>query len=307
MKTSEYPVATPVTNDLTFLWMEITAKCNLYCTHCYADSGPEGDLYGSMTYNDWTGVLDEAADLGCRSLQFIGGEPTMHPRLPDLINHANQQGFGFIEVYTNATRLGPRLVGCFQHNGVHVATSFYTDDPQLHERITQGEGSWQRTVNGIESVLAAGLPLRVGVVETDHNLSHGPRAIEFLRTLGVRNIRVDRQRGVGRGQLEHVECEGEHYEELCGACWKGKLCVTSNAEVFPCVFSRATRLGDARSGLRTILQTALLTEFRYKVRERNPEPSIDCNPLSDCNPNNCNPNNCNVDSCGPSSCAPCNP
>ncbi|PWK82464.1 hypothetical protein C8D88_11357 [Lentzea atacamensis] len=26
--------------DLRFAWLEITGKCQLSCTHCYADSGP---------------------------------------------------------------------------------------------------------------------------------------------------------------------------------------------------------------------------------------------------------------------------
>jgi hypothetical protein len=38
-----------VLNDPMFLWLEITAKCNLLCEHCYADSGPQADLYGNMT------------------------------------------------------------------------------------------------------------------------------------------------------------------------------------------------------------------------------------------------------------------
>jgi hypothetical protein len=115
-------------------------------------------------------------------------------------------------------------------------------------------------------VLAAGLPIRVGVIETERNLGHGPRAIQFLKILGVQSIRMDRERGVGRGNLVHLDCEGERYYELCGQCWKGKLCVTSSGEVFPCVFSRATRLGDVKLGLLGILHTATLTGFRQKVR-----------------------------------------
>ncbi len=308
MTTVENIQTTSVMNDLRFLWLEITGKCNLSCSHCYAESGPEVELYGDMDYGDWTRVLDEAADLGCRSVQFIGGEPTMHPRLPDLVDHANHRGFEFIEVYTNATRLGKELLGCFQRNGVHVAASFYSDDPAVHEQITQGKGSWERTVRGIESVLAAGLPLRVGVTETEHNLGHGPRAIEFLKTLGVQSVRLDRERGVGRGNLLHLNCEGERYDELCGECWKGKLCVTSGGEVFPCVFSRATRLGNAKLGLAGILQAAMLTDFREKVRGLDAQ-AVDCNPLSTCNPDTCNPNGCNPDDCNPlgSNCNPCNP
>ena len=35
-----------VMHDLSFLWLEITGNCNLSCSHCYAESGPEVDLYG---------------------------------------------------------------------------------------------------------------------------------------------------------------------------------------------------------------------------------------------------------------------
>jgi MoaA/NifB/PqqE/SkfB family radical SAM enzyme len=315
----------PVTSDLSFLWLEITGKCNLLCSHCYAESGPEVDLYGDMSHDDWMRVIDEAAELGCRSVQLIGGEPTMHPRLDDLVDHANHRGFGFIEVYTNATRLGEELLGCFQRSGVHVATSFYSDDPAVHEQVTRREGSWERTVRGIETVLAAGLPIRVGVIETGRNPGHGPRAIAFLKNLGVRNVRMDAERGVGRGSLGHPDTQGERYEELCGQCWKGRLCVTSSGEVFPCVFSRATRLGDVRSGLSVILQTMKLKDFRRTVRamyEREPTvaatavpggadrpnpPSASgrlCNPDT-CGPGSCNPAaGCNPDTCGPGSCNP---
>jgi MoaA/NifB/PqqE/SkfB family radical SAM enzyme len=312
-------------NDLRFLWLEITAKCNLICSHCYADSGPQADLYGEMSYADWTRVLDEAAEMSCRGVQFIGGEPTMHPRLDDLVDHANHRGFEFIEVFTNATRLGNELLGCFHRNRAHVATSFYSDDPVIHEQITQRKGSWQRTVGGIERVLAAGLPIRVGVIETERNAGHGPRAIEFLKTLGVQEVRLDRERGVGRGNLVRLDGEAERYEELCGQCWKGKLCVTSSGEVFPCVFSRATRLGDAKSGLLGILRAAKLTDFRQRIRAKHEggftrsaaavpgvlnmplAPSASsgqCNPDA-CGPGSCNPAAaCNPDACGPGSCNP---
>jgi MoaA/NifB/PqqE/SkfB family radical SAM enzyme len=230
-----------------------------------------------MCYADWCRVIDEATELECRRVQFIGGEPTMHPRLDDLVDHANHQGFELIEVYTNATRLGDNLIGCFQRNHVHLATSFYSDDPDVHDRITRGKGSWQRTVSGIQAAVAAGLPIRVGVIETAHNVGHGSRAVEFLRNLGVRveDVTVDRERGVGRADVVRLGGEEERYEELCGQCWKGRLCVTPSGEAFPCVFSRCTRLGDARTGLSEILQSAKLARFREKVRELEARRALD--------------------------------
>ena len=121
----------------------------------------------------------------------------------------------------------------------------------------------------------------------------------------------------------------ERYSELCGECWKGKLCVTSNADVYPCVFSRATRLGDAKAGLWALLQTAKLADFREKVREMQARmPSVlprrqtfdpmmqeQCPPVTDpCNPTFCGPDGpCQPqacppgDACNPQLCNPCQP
>jgi MoaA/NifB/PqqE/SkfB family radical SAM enzyme len=309
-----------VATGLDFLWLEITGKCNLTCGHCYADSGPLGDLHGDMSFEDWVRVLDEAADLGCRQVQFIGGEPALHPRLADLVGHARQAGFAFIEVFTNATRLNPTLVGCFREHRVRVATSFYSDEPDVHDRITRGPGSWHRTVAGIRQVLEAGLPLRVGVIEVGENDGHGPRATSFLQSLGVTDVGFDRLRRVGRGQTIPLGEPAEHLEELCGQCWKGKLCVVPSGEVFPCVFARATPLGDARDGLAAVLATARLRAFREAVRalerrrleagEAGHSPHASCAPTS-CNPGQwCNPYQCTPQSgpcqpaCNPVSCQP---
>jgi hypothetical protein len=37
---------------------------------------------------DWRRLLEEAAAMGVGSVQFIGGEPTLHPDLPELVGHA---------------------------------------------------------------------------------------------------------------------------------------------------------------------------------------------------------------------------
>lgn len=295
-------------HGLNFIWLEITGKCNLACTHCYADSGPLGSLYGSMSDRDWTEAIDQARELGCRQVQFIGGEPTIHPHLLDLVDHANYRGFEFIEVFTNATRLSPKLIRCFQRNRVHVATSFYSEDPQTHERITQGKGSWSRTVTGIKNLLAVDLPLRVGIIETEQNVGHAQRAKVFLKRLGVQQIGVDRQRGVGRGDRIQLGTMRERYNELCGQCWKGKLCVTPSGDCFPCVFSRATCLGNAKLGLRSILVSEKLLQFREIMREVQttqihtvadflPGESAQCRPDTACNP--CEPTSCFPSLCGP--------
>jgi len=73
---------------LGFVWLEITGRCQLECVHCYADSGPTG-THGTMATDDWRRIIDECANLSVGMVQFIGGEPTLHPDLTGLIDHGD--------------------------------------------------------------------------------------------------------------------------------------------------------------------------------------------------------------------------
>ncbi len=304
----------PALADLRFIWLEITEKCNLTCTHCYADSGPRGELQGAMSHSDWLGVIDEAAALGCRQLQFIGGEPTLHPHISSLLDHASRSGFDLIEVFTNATHLSHGLIDCMRRLSVRVAASFYSDDQAVHERITNKHGSWRRTVTGLESILTAGIPLRVGIIEMAENEGQLERTTRFLGGLGVTDIGVDHLRGVGRGDLRKASHDGEKTDQLCGQCWKGKLCVTSSGNAFPCVFARQTMLGNVkRQPLADVVTGATLGAFRRDLREIEMQRAerngihANCYPNDPCRPQLCQPDlqcspqgpHCEPDRCQP--------
>lgn len=92
---------------VTFLWLELTGKCQLECVHCYAESSPTG-THGTMTAADWRRVIAEAASMGVRTVQFIGGEPTLHPSLAELIDYALLRDLG-VEVFTDLVHVTETL------------------------------------------------------------------------------------------------------------------------------------------------------------------------------------------------------
>jgi MoaA/NifB/PqqE/SkfB family radical SAM enzyme len=283
---------------LQFLWLEITDKCNLECSHCYADSGPRRDLHGEMKLKDWYAVIQESADLGCRQIQFIGGEPALHPDLGRLVERSSACGYTFIEVFTNATVFNASLYRAFLRSRVQVATSFYSDDPTIHDLITGRPGSFSRTVDGIKRIVHTGLHIRAGIIETTDNVGHGQRAWRFLNNLGVSDIKIDFQRGVGRGA--HRLYSPEPMSQLCGECWKGKLCVTPSGKAYPCVFSRFAELGAVTNGVRHIIDGAELLTFRANLSKRQQARAVadECVPLG-CSPT-CSP-------CGPENFIKCQP
>jgi MoaA/NifB/PqqE/SkfB family radical SAM enzyme len=287
--------------SLQFLWLEITEKCNLQCVHCYADSGPYGRLEGNMKLTDWFRSLDEAYELGCRFIQFIGGEPTLHPHFKELISYAGRKSFDSIEVFTNGTRITSDLIYCLKEYPVQLATSFYSPNPQVHDAITLSSGSWHRTVNGIKKAINSNMSLRVGIIATDSNAGEVDQTIAFLKDMGVTRIGVDHQRKIGRGAdvSRPRQNQDESYAELCGQCWKQRLCVTAAGDVFPCVFSRATYLGRAKDGLKLAYESAALRTFGQDLRVAMDKrqatasscwPELPCDPQNPCSPTlPCNP------------------
>lgn len=264
-----------------FLWLEITGKCQLQCTHCYNSSGPEGTS-GVMTPAGWIRIITEAAEAGVRSVQFIGGEPTMHPALPDLIRHALHVGL-HVEVYTNLVRLPPLAWQAFRLPGVSLATSFYSDEREQHEEIT-GRDTLRQTMMNISEVLAAGIPLRVGMVRVleDQRIDE---ATALLKQLGVTSIRIDRERKVGRAGDGGLS-------ELCGRCGDGKAAVLPDGSVIACPMARSVKVGSVLTGPLRQSLGAPLAAVAEEIRARVGDITGKCEPFkSDCDPP-CDPELC---------------
>lgn len=292
---------------LDFLWLEITPKCNLNCIHCYADSSPFNPLKSKMKFNDWTDLMYEAYAQGCRQLQFIGGEPTIHPDLAALIAEAYKVGFEFIEVYTNGVSISDELFKTFVHYKVNIAFSVYSNKKDTHDLITQRKGSYDKTIRSIKVALNLGLNVRVGIISMAENNSDVSQTINHLHSMGVGNVKVDGIRGIGRGS--NIDQHSNPIHELCGACWKGKLTVDSDGNVFPCVFSRFNLIGTFYEGISNLLHKKELLSFRGEVqrldelRSNNVRAKINCSPDEYCGPDfHCNPDSCNP--CDPSACSP---
>jgi MoaA/NifB/PqqE/SkfB family radical SAM enzyme len=287
-----------VSSPLNFLWLELTGRCNLRCTHCYAESAPTGN-HGTLTREDWEGVITDAKHLGVQWVQFIGGEPTLHPNFPELVRFAANAGVR-IEVFTNLQRVPQRMWSLFEECNVALATSFYSSQAMIHDRVTARVGSQQKTLANIEAALARSLPLRVALIRVlpEQDVSETEQA---LRSIGVTNIRADVARGIGRGAA-HNKPE-RPVDALCGHCVESKAAVDPYGWVYPCVFSRWLRIGNIRSQhFADIMMSATTHSVRaelaleFSARSQACSPDDGHRPFGQCQPRR--------EECSPSGCAP---
>ncbi|MEE4594289.1 radical SAM protein [Streptomyces sp. DSM 41524] len=258
--------------------LEITGACQLQCTQCFAESGPTGTR-GVMTVDDWRRVISDAAALGAREVQLIGGEPTTHPAWAELVDHALSLGL-HIEVYSNLFHIKPGWWRLLAREGVKLATSYYSDRAEEHDAITTRPGSYERTRANIAEAVRCGIPLRVGIV----SVLSGQRVSEACReleALGVTAIRTDRMRRLGRASLPEA---GADTAELCGRCGHGQAAVLPSGEVTPCVMARWLTTGNVRErGLATVLSGKAWAEALSAIpaRAQRGPCDPDCKPASD--------------------------
>lgn len=270
-----------------FLELEITGKCQLTCPSlCYAKAGPTGG-HGSMTTDDWKQLITEAAAIGVRKVQFIGGEPTMHPDFSHLVHHALASGLD-VQVYSNLYRVKPEHWELFEHPKVSLATSYYSDVAEEHERVTGRKGSHAATRANIVQALQRGVPLQVGIVEVFEG-QRTAQAREELLDLGVRTVNVDRVRSVGRGQV-HVPST----KDLCGRCADGRAAIMTDGTVTPCVLGRFLQTGNAKTdGLAAVFNGKRWADTAASIPRRS-APTAGCTPADS---NDCDP--ANTEACDP--------
>ncbi|WP_225447258.1 radical SAM/SPASM domain-containing protein [Streptacidiphilus sp. PB12-B1b] len=318
MITTNEAAQTGASRTTRFLALDITRMCQAQCAHCYNSSGPSG-TDGDMTRDDWLGVLDQAADLGVNQIQFIGGEATLHPDLPELVNRAVDQGMA-VEVFSNLIHIRPEVWCVLRRRGVTLATSYYSDRADEHERITKRRGSYAKTKANIIRALDYGIPVRAALVD----MREGQRSEEAqaeLRALGVTSIRTDRMRGIGRGAETG---EGQDPAELCGNCTRGRAAVMPNGDVAGCVMSAGMMTAGNVHGMRLadILDSQAWRNIAVRVptlqangacapdsctpKEDSCQPSPGVDPWEDFRATACNPNSDGSD-CSPAETPACNP
>lgn len=296
--------------ELDFLWLELTNRCNLRCVHCYAESGPYTGDTDRLNRGHYETLLLDAHKLGCRRVQFIGGEPTLNRDIAALIEFAASARYTFIEVFSNLTRLSPELIEVFARHGVHVATSVYASVAGVHDAITLSDGSFERTIAALRILVERAIPVRAGVITMNANAKEVDRTIGFLRSIGVDNVGTDHVRSFGRAG---TTVERDSLKQLCGSCSGKTLCVSADGRVSPCIMSKTWSVGsildDELADLALSTQLSTLRGDIYQATIELPQSGERASIEAICTPKTCSPYESCGPKLGPGPCAPtgCNP
>jgi hypothetical protein len=83
--------------------LEVTTRCNLSCSVCFAESRTQATDPDIRTIERWFKLLLSTG--GPYNIQLSGGEPTLRDDLPEIIKLGRSLGFSFFQLNTNGLRL----------------------------------------------------------------------------------------------------------------------------------------------------------------------------------------------------------
>lgn len=191
------------------LWLYTNYDCNLKCSYCVAKSGPTAPRRALGLANVQR-LVDEAYSLGFGDVFFTGGEPFILEDIYDMLAYSASRVK--TTVLTNAMLLrGARLdklvttARRVPTENLIVQVSLDGGRPEDHDAY-RGQGSWEKTVEGIHSLQERGFRVRIGTTETPVNSAHLDKICELHRSLGIPDedhfIRPLAKRGYSREGLE---------------------------------------------------------------------------------------------------------
>ena len=163
-------------------------RCNSACRFCEhgAEQRDQGDREPAEVLADI-----DAADVSGRTVVLSGGEVTLHREALDWVERARARGAARVVLQTNGRMLAySKWVRHLMRAGCDVfAVALHGHRADLHDWLTQSEGSFEQTLKGLENLRGAEAVTLVNCVITRSNYRHMPELVQLVNRYGVAAVR----------------------------------------------------------------------------------------------------------------------
>lgn len=138
--------------------IEATSHCNERCIHCYLPPERTRRHIETAMLLD---VMAQAREMETIGMIFSGGEFLMHPDFAEILQYGRRNDF-MMSVLSNGTLITDELIALLKEVNINlIQVSLYSMDADVHDTVTQVEGSFQKTIKNLEKLIAADVPTQI--------------------------------------------------------------------------------------------------------------------------------------------------
>lgn len=181
------------------IFFHILTACNLKCRHCYINRKQHGENTLPIdTIESWLKVFTGKSKK--TNIIFLGGEPTLHPQLPQAVKSARSMGYQSITIDTNGYLFNDILdkIGTEDIDFISFSLDGATSETNDYLR---GKGSYDTCIAGIGKARDKGFNTSLIYTVSSaniHEISMMPALIEklgvnrfFIQVIGIRGKSAD--------------------------------------------------------------------------------------------------------------------
>ncbi|MCK4233271.1 radical SAM protein [candidate division WOR-3 bacterium] len=218
----------------------------------------------TINLEQWKRVIEILWNVGVPHILFSGGEPTSFEGFIDLVQFAEEVG-----IVTGLLTNGEKLADMNYTNSLveagldHLQVTLESHRKEVHNKLV-GEGTWEKSVKGLENALATPLYCVAHTTFTKKNMDDIPELISFLKEKGVyafAGIALKEKMAIKEKGLSLTESEikdvikvlaretekkgitfvwyGEEIvegEAKTSGVWEYSMCIEPNGDVTPCEY-----------------------------------------------------------------------
>lgn len=167
------------------VFWNITNQCNLSCSHCYINAGPDVQRREELSLDEAKDFLDDLAGMRIPLLMFSGGEPLVRRDFWELAAYARSKGLK-TALSSNGTLITRKVAERIKEAGIeYVGVSLDSANEKTHDAIRGQPGSFIRSVRALKNCVEIGLKCGIRVTATKDNYREIPDLIDLSIQLNV--------------------------------------------------------------------------------------------------------------------------
>ena len=226
-----------MTNAVKSANWHITNRCNYACRFCFAQNLGKKEL----TLEEGKELLRKLADAGIEKINFAGGEPLLHPNLPEYCHEAKSLGLT-VTIVTNGSRLDEKMIASLKGNVDWIGLSIDSCLDTVEAELGRGRGNHvSQAITAAYLIHEAGIRLKVNTTVTaltwQENMSPLIRMLRPDRWKVMQMMTIDGENDVSGAGLSVSNVQFRYFAEQ-----HRSLCLDSG--IYP-VFESADDIEDS--------------------------------------------------------------
>lgn len=299
---------------ISALQFELSSRCNERCIHCYIPNGKKNKGF-DMPLAKVKSILDEFAELGGIHVTLSGGEAFLHKDLIEICRYCREKDFK-ISILSNLIALKDEDIPALKEVNLSlIQVSLYSMNPEIHDFITKVKGSFQKTYNAIEKLVAADIPVQISCPLMKANKDGYEKVLEYAQSRKIKaqtdyimmaqsdlntenlanRLSLEETEKVIRSIIEKdidykektlkkvsiseaIEFDFERYNKqpVCGVGYDN-CCITANGDVYPCAGWQDYVLGNVyKQSLQEIWENSERIKELRKITQASFPQCLEC-------------------------------